>query len=88
VGTSNPEGETRRALERLHEAQRIGLIGDWAFDLADETISWSPQVYEITGRDPAHGPPQTYEEMASAFEPDSDVRMRQHVDRAVETGEP
>jgi len=87
AGTS-PEADTRRALERLHEAQRLGQIGDWEFRLADATISWSPQVYEITGRDPADGPPETYQEMASIFEPDSAVRQRQHVDRAVETGEP
>jgi len=85
---SRPEGETRRALERLHEAQQIGLIGDWAFDLADNTISWSPQVYEITGRDPADGPPRTYEELLSIFEPDSAGALRRHVDRAVETGQP
>jgi len=88
MAEARPEGDTRRALERLHEAQRIGQIGDWEFRLADATISWSPQVYEITGRDPAHGPPRTYEAMASIFEPDSAVRLRQHVDRAVETGEP
>ncbi|MCW2622063.1 MAG: hypothetical protein JWL64_1665 [Frankiales bacterium] len=75
-------------MERLHEAQRIGQIGDWAFDLAEATISWSPQVYEITGRDPAYGPPRTYEEMASIFEPDSAEKLGRHVDRAVESGQP
>jgi len=82
------DGDTRRAVERLHEVQRIGQIGDWEFGLADATISWSPQVYTITGRDPADGPPRTYEEMASLFDPDSAGRMRRYVDRAVETGEP
>ena len=83
-----PEGGSPRALERLHEAQRLGQVGDWEFRLADATISWSPQVYEITGRDPALGPPQTYEQLLSIFEPGSALRLRQHVDRAVETGEP
>ena len=82
------EGDTHRALERLHEAQRIGLIGDWAFDLADAAISWSPQVYEITGRDPAEGPPRTYDQMLALFEPDSAETLRRNVDRAVESGEP
>ena len=88
MAASCPECEFGRALERLHEAQRIGQIGDWEFDLVDETISWSPQVYEIMGRDPADGPPRSYEEMASSLEPDSAGRQRRHVDRAVETGEP
>ncbi len=80
--------ETGRALERLHEAQRLGQIGDWEFRLADETITWSPQVYVITGRDPADGPPPTYEALSAMYEPDSAVRQRQHVDRAIQTGEP
>ena len=82
------EGDASRALERLHEAQRLGQIGDWEFRLADARITWSPQVYEITGRDSAVGPPETYASMLSLFEPESAVRLQQHVDRAVETGEP
>jgi diguanylate cyclase (GGDEF)-like protein/PAS domain S-box-containing protein len=85
---TRPEGDIGRALERLHEAQRIGQIGDWEFRLADATISWSPQVYDIVGRDRDDGPPRTYAMMAAIFEPDSAVRLKQHVDRAVETGEP
>jgi len=84
---SHPRDDTRRALERLHEAQRIGQIGDWEFDLPDGAIRWSPQVYEITGRDPALGPPATYDEMLSGYEPDSVERLRRNVERALETGE-
>ena len=36
---TRPEGDTGRALERLHEAQRLGKIGDWEFRLADAKIS-------------------------------------------------
>ncbi len=82
------EGDVARAMERLYEAQRIGQIGDWAFDVVDGTISWSPQVYEITGRDLALGPPTSYDEMASIFEPDSKGALRRYVDRAIETGQP
>ena len=47
------EKALERALERLTEAQRIGQIGDWEWDIATQAISWSPQVFEILGRDPA-----------------------------------
>ena len=87
MAETRPEGDTPRALERLHEAQRLGQIGDWEFILADARISWSPQVYEIAGCDPADGPPKTYASMLSLFEPDSALRLQQHVDRAVTTGE-
>ena len=81
------ETDTHRSLERLHEAQRIGQVGDWEYRVADEAITWSPQVFQITGRDRADGPPPTWDELASIFEPDSADRMRRHVDRAAETGE-
>ncbi|UCG78546.1 MAG: PAS domain S-box protein [Nitrospirota bacterium] len=42
--------------ERLKEAQRIGKIGSWEFDLRDETLWWSDEVYEIYGVDPRNGP--------------------------------
>ncbi len=51
-------GTGGRGVERLLEAQRIGRMGDWEYDLADGMISWSPQVFVIMGRDPALGPPQ------------------------------
>ncbi|EYR65015.1 diguanylate phosphodiesterase [Actinotalea ferrariae CF5-4] len=78
--------DTRRALERLHEAQRIGQIGDWGFDLADGVISWSPQVYEIMGLDPTLDPP-ALADMLELFEPDSAAALRHHIDLAVRTGE-
>lgn len=54
------ELENIRARQRLNEAQRIGRIGDWELDPATETISWSPQVFEILGRDPKLGRPGTW----------------------------
>ena len=74
-----------RVLERLYEAQRIGRIGDWQYNLADGKISWSPQVFALLGRDPSLGPP-SYEEHADFFDAASVVVLAEGVNRAITLG--
>jgi len=81
------EQATDRALQRLSEAQRVGQIGDWEWDLATQAISWSPQVYELLGRDPELGPPNLLEHNA-IYDADSQRRMTEKVALAIESGEP
>jgi PAS domain S-box-containing protein len=38
---------------RLHEAQRLGRIGDWTFDAESNRLIWSEHLCEMFGRDPA-----------------------------------
>lgn len=61
---ANVEAEAARAeAERLRriaedtnrsllEAQRIGRLGHWFTDEAGGTVTWSPQMFEITGQPP------------------------------------
>lgn len=81
------EEASMRARERLNEAQRIGQIGDWDFDLATGLITWSPQVFEILGLDPSLGPPQNYEDAAALYEPASAALMTAKVAAAIASGE-
>ncbi len=83
---SRTEEANVRALERLKEAQRIGRIGDWDFDFGTGAITWSPQVFEILGRDPSLGPPQSYEENASIYEPAGAAQMSEKVAAAIASG--
>jgi C4-dicarboxylate-specific signal transduction histidine kinase len=52
----------RRALEieaeniRLEDAQRLGEMGDWRYDVTTRETYWSPQTYALHERDPALGP--------------------------------
>jgi PAS domain S-box-containing protein len=78
---------TERALQRLNEAQRIGQIGDWEWDLATQEIFWSPQVFEIFGRDPRLGPPRNYEETAAICDEAGIALMTEKVAAAIATGE-
>ncbi|MFH2054853.1 MAG: PAS domain S-box protein, partial [bacterium] len=39
--------ELRESAENLREAQSIGKIGNWSWDIATDNVVWSDQVYEI-----------------------------------------
>jgi PAS domain S-box-containing protein len=82
------EEADERARRRLNEAQRIGRIGDWEFDLATQVITWSPQVFEILGRDPKLGPPRDLAEAAAMYDAASKTLLEEKVARAIESGEP
>ncbi len=81
------EKSVKAALQRLIEAQRIGQMGDWEWDIATQKITWSPQVFEIVGRDPQLGPPRDFEEQASFYDASSMEVMRENIERAIATGE-
>ena len=81
-------GAGDRALERLLEAQRIGLIGDWEYDLADGSISWSTQVFVIMGRDPALGPPRDLDDQRVLHDAASAAVMAEKVALAIASGLP
>ena len=81
------EQEIERAVQRLNEAQRIGQIGDWTWDIATEEINWSQQVFEILGRDPRLGPPRNFEEVTAYFDTASQALMKEKVALAIESGE-
>jgi PAS domain S-box-containing protein len=72
--------------ERLNEAQALGRIGDWEFDVATQQIQWSRQTFALFGLDPANGPP-ALETFLTYFAPEDSARLQQLVQQAVETGE-
>jgi len=70
----------------LREAQSLGRIGSWEYDIASKVIIWSEQVYKLYGRDPSQGPP-TAEEEASYYSPEQTKELRDHAAKAIETGQ-
>lgn len=76
----------RESEARLREAQRLGRIGNWEFDVARQTITWSDVVYELYGRDPQLGPPSPAEE-AAYYTSAQAYRLREYARRAIEHGE-
>ncbi len=57
------EEKLRQSEAHLQEAQTLGRIGSWVFDIAAGTVSGSPELVRIFGRDP--GEEQLTKEMLS-----------------------
>ena len=53
----------------LKAAQKIAHVGNWEFDVINQTINWSDEIFRIYGRDPNFGVP-TYLELRQAIHPD------------------
>jgi PAS domain S-box-containing protein len=80
------EQDLAEAIERLTEAQRIGQIGDWSYDIATRTMFWSPQILSIMGRDPQPGPANSDTENATFYDDDSQAFMADKIALAIATG--
>ena len=81
------EDALRKSENDLKEAQRLGRLGSWNWDMTTDTITWSEEYYHIYGLDPAQRPPG-YEEHLKVYTPESAARLDAAVKRNVQTGEP
>ena len=71
---------------RLKEAQEMGQIGHWEFDLKSQETTWSEQVYKLFERDPSQGP-RHFTEAQAFYDLEDRNRMYEKVLRTIETGE-
>ncbi len=60
------EQQLKRERDRLDEAQKIGKIGDWFFDIEKNSVTWSPTMFSIMERDPDKGEPP-YKELLQLY---------------------
>lgn len=81
------EAELQQTAVHLRTAQRIARVGSWEYELATEEITWSDQVFEILGYDPAQSTP-SYSQFLSQVQPGDRERHAALVERAIATGEP
>ena len=81
------EQALRESEEQLLEAHRIAHIGAWSWHAGTDTVTWTDELFRISGRDPAAGVP-TFAEHADFVAPQSHARLQAAVERALEAGEP
>jgi diguanylate cyclase (GGDEF)-like protein/PAS domain S-box-containing protein len=81
------ELDLQKSQAMLLEAQRIGHIGSWDYDVQTGKISWSAEKFRILGRDPQLGEP-SFEELLQRYHPDDGETLRQVVNRSLTQGEP
>lgn len=76
------EEQLRIREEHLKEAQEIAKTGSWDWNLKDNTVYWTDQVYRIIGQDPENFEP-TYERYMQAVHPEDKKRAEKEVTAAL-----
>lgn len=71
------------SVQRLDDAQRIGHMGHWAWDIESDDIHWSAQIFRIFGHRPGAFAP-TYESFLAAVHPDDRALVIGRVAQAME----
>jgi len=80
--SASTESKEARLARRLREVQRIAHLGLWEWNVAEDRLWWSDEVYGIFGLSPrAFG--GTKEAFFSSVHPEDRARVRAAVDRAL-----
>ncbi len=58
------EAQLQQLTRRLEQIQHIAHLGDWQYDLDQNRMTWSRELFRITGIDPAAGIPSIPELLA------------------------
>lgn len=77
----------RKAQEELKLAQQLGEMGSWCWEVDDDIVSWSEQLYKLFGLDQTQQPP-TFAEHERLYTPAGFVVIRKAVERTLQTGQP
>ena len=80
------EAALRASEAQLQAAQSLAHVGSWQWDVAQDRVSWSDELYRIFGFAPGEVEVD-YARFASCLHPDDRADIEQAVQRAVETGE-
>ena len=78
--------ELRRSHGRLAEAQHVARVGSWDWNIGDDTVWWSEELYRIY--DVPVGTRVNYATFLDLVHPDDRSRIDATVQHAIETGEP
>jgi PAS domain S-box-containing protein len=70
--------------KRLSEAQEIAHLGSWEWNITQNTVRWSDELYRIYGLRPGEFP-ATYEGYMARIHPDDRARVHEAVQRAYRT---
>ncbi len=68
--------------KRLSEAQKIGHIGNWDWDLVTGETYWSDEMYQIFGRNPNESG-ATYDELLNSIHPEDRESVDHDIKKAL-----
>ena len=69
--------------KKLNEAQQIAFIGHWDWDVVSGTVTWSDNLYNIYGVDPAEE--INFEKFISLVHPDDQPKVQANIENAFQT---
>jgi PAS domain S-box-containing protein len=72
----------RKVRDSLSEAQRIAHLGNWDWDIVNDKLYWSDEIYRIFGLNPQEFG-ATYEAFMRSVHPDNRKDVQKAVDRAL-----
>ena len=72
---------------RVDNAQQLAHMGDYDWEIATDTNTWSDQLFRIYGHEPGAFKPN-YEQFLSMIHPDDQERIKAIHQQAYATGEP
>ncbi len=81
------EAAARYNHELLQEANLLGGLGHWHWDLLTDKHVWSAEIYRLYGRDPSL-PPATYPEVQHYFTRESWAALSAEVEKSIQDGTP
>lgn len=73
--------------QQLAAAQALAHIGSWEWDIANDTVTWSDELYRIMGLEPGEVE-LDYRTVLQCHPPEDAEKLRVQVARALETHEP
>ena len=78
--------ELRRLHGRLAEAQQVARVGSWEWNIVNDVVWWSEELYRIY--ELPLGSPVTYATFLSRVHPEDRARVEATVSHAIETQDP
>ncbi len=81
------EDALRDLQARVNNAQQLANMGDYDWEIATDTNTWSDQLFRIYGHEPGAFAP-TYERFLSMIHPEDQERIKRIHQSAYATGEP
>jgi diguanylate cyclase (GGDEF)-like protein/PAS domain S-box-containing protein len=87
VSRKRMEDELKQSNSRLIEAQAIARMGNWEYDVAGDTLSWSDQVYTFLGIDRGV-PGMGVADFERMIQPDDVPQFRRSLEGALNDGTP
>jgi signal transduction histidine kinase len=82
--TNDVEQALRQRDMELNEAQRMARTGSWRWDPRTDAVTWSAELYRLSGCNPKL-PPPSFKGHEQFFTPESWERLKQGVEKAIRT---